>query len=172
MQLDVNSGGSQALCSMYSCKSLGFNPKSISCLVVLKIPRYLETHFADSADTGQSSVVSCCSSVRDDKFGHIADILLRKHCLFNLKVSHFKIACNSLSHSPLEQYTHTRWATGVTGKVYRPDSIQEYSWRRRFNCSPKLLFEVKSWGYPQWFPITSRIYSISHGLAGKKPARY
>ena len=102
---------------------MGFNPKSISPLVLLRIPRYLETHLALSADTGQSIVVSCCSSVRDEKCGYIADILLRKHCLLNLNVSHFKIACSSLSHSPLEQYLHTRWATGVTGVVYRPDSI-------------------------------------------------
>ena len=92
-------------------------------LVSVIIFKYLDTQRAISAFEGHKIVRSLCSRLICPKLGKREVNLPKKQFLFRKKVLHFNIAWYSSSISLLEQYLQILEVTGVTGLVYRPDSI-------------------------------------------------
>ena len=83
----------------------------------------MDTHTAISGVDGHKIVNSLWSGLSSLKFGNNDAILPKKQFLFKAKVSHCIIAWYSSSILLLVQYLHILEVTGVTGLVYRPDSI-------------------------------------------------
>ena len=98
-------------------------PSSNFDLVLQMIPRYFETHNAISAFAGHKMTNSFSSLFIRENLGIKVEILPRKQFLFSRKVLQNKIACISSSTLPLSQYRQVLAEIGVTGLVYRPDSI-------------------------------------------------
>ena len=63
---------------------------SISFLMFVNIPKYLDTHLANSAVGGHKIKRNFSTSDSNKKLGKSADKRPKKHCLFNLKVSQKK----------------------------------------------------------------------------------
>ena len=102
-------------------------PWSIFFLVSVIIFKYFETQIAISVSEGHSIVNNLCSGFNCSNSGKSELIFPKKQFLFIVKVLHSKIACLSSSILLSEQYLQIREVTGVTGLVYRPDSMPRYS---------------------------------------------
>ena len=83
----------------------------------------METHTAIPVSEGHSIVNNLCSEFKCSKSGMRDLIFPKKQFRFKEKVLHSKIACFSSSILCSEQYLQILEVTGVTGLVYRPDSI-------------------------------------------------
>ena len=101
-------------------------PWSNFFLVSVIIFKNFETHTAISVSEGHSIVNNLCSGFNCSKSGKNEVILPKKQFLFIEKVLHSKIACLSSSIFWSEQYLQILKVTGVTGLVYRPDSIPRF----------------------------------------------
>ena len=101
-------------------------PRSNFLLVSVIIFKYLEAQIANSVFLGQSIVNNLCSGLKFSNPGESAENLPKKQFLLIEKVLHPKIAGFSSSISLSEQYLQIREVTGVTGLVYRPDSIPRF----------------------------------------------
>ena len=96
---------------------------SISLLIFVMIPRNFDTHFAISGVGGQRMNFNFSPDDITSKFGFKTFIRFIKHWRLILKVAQKRMKCCSSSSNPSLQYLHILSRIGVTGRVYRPDSI-------------------------------------------------
>ena len=87
------------------------------------IPKNLETHLAISIEGGHKIKLNFFSQLILSNSGINPLNRIRKHCRFSLKVLQKRMKCISSSIDSSSQYLHILSQTGVTGRVYRPDSI-------------------------------------------------